>query len=245
VRALEPAVVAGSHGALLIEPHGFVGVRSLLDALIQSARLAGAIFQTPVSVVSVASRSGGVSIKCHDRAFDADAVVVAGGSWTGRIRVANLPVIPVHPVRGQLLHLRWHGADIPSRVVWGPDCYAVPWPDGSLLIGATVEQVGFDERVTAEGVASLTAAATALLPGAAAAEFVAARAGLRPASPDGLPVIGIHPAAPGVCFASGHYRNGILLAPLTAVLVAGLVLDRVGDPALAPLSPDRFHKSTP
>jgi glycine oxidase len=244
VASIEAAVTTTARGALLIEPHGFVGVRSLVLALVQSARLAGVVFHSDVDVISIAARAGGVSITCRDRTVDADAAVLAAGSWAGRIRVANLPVMPVRPVRGQLLHLRWQGAGMPSRVVWGPGCYTVPWPDGSLLVGATVEDVGFDERVTTAGIASLASTVTALLPAAAAAEFIEARAGLRPATPDGLPIIGIHPAAPGVCFATGHYRNGILLAPLTADLVTRLLLDRDTDHALTALSPARIHKST-
>ena len=245
VAAIEPAVTSAAYGALLIEAHGFVGVRSLVLALVQSARLAGVAFHSDVDVVSIASRAGGVSIKCRERTVDGDAAVLAAGSWAGRIRVANLPVMPVRPVRGQLLHLRWQGAGMPSRVVWGPGCYTVPWPDGSLLVGATVEEVGFDERVTTAGVADLASTVTSLLPAAASAEFVEARAGLRPATPDGLPIVGTHPAAPGVCFATGHYRNGILLAPLTAELVTRLMLDRDADAALTAVSPVRINKSSP
>jgi glycine/D-amino acid oxidase-like deaminating enzyme len=112
-----------------------------------------------------------------------------------------------------------------ARVVWGAGGYVVPWQDGRLLVGATVEDVGFDESVTPSGVATLLARAAALLPGAVDARCEGARAGLRPATPDELPIVGPSAALPGVYYATGHYRNGVLLAPLTAAIIADLVVD--------------------
>jgi len=129
-------------------------------------------------------------------------------------------------VRGQLLHLRWTAAARPARPVWGPGCYTVPWSDGTLLVGATVEEAGFDESTTVAGVQSLTSAVTAMLPGAATATLLDARAGLRPATADGLPIIGMSRSAPNVMFATGHFRNGILLAPLTAAMAEAALLNR-------------------
>jgi glycine oxidase len=117
----------------------------------------------------------------------------------------------VRPVRGQLLHLRWPTASI-ARIVWGARCYAVPWPDGTVLVGATTEDVGFDERATVSGVRDLLDAAAELLPRAWQADFSGVRAGLRPASPDELPLIGPSARVPGLVYATGHYRNGVLLA---------------------------------
>jgi glycine oxidase len=156
-------------------------------------------------------------------------VVIAAGSWSGRVRVANVPPLPVRPIRGQLLHLRWNRGPMPTRVVWGHDCYTVPWHDGTLLVGATVEDAGFDESSTVEGVRLLTDAVGTLLPDARNAAMAEVRVGLRPASPDGLPLIGPLSMAPAVTLATGHYRNGILLAPLTAQLVASSILDGVSD----------------
>jgi glycine oxidase len=122
-------------------------------------------------------------------------------------------------------------------VLWGKDCYVVPWQDGTVLVGATVEDVGFDERTTAAGVRDLLDAVCDLLPEAWGATFLEARAGLRPATEDGLPVIGRSTEAPGVIYATGHYRNGVLLAPLTAAIVADLILEGREDAALATTSP--------
>jgi glycine oxidase len=123
--------------------------------------------------------------------------------------------------------------------VWGTGCYTVPWSDGSLLVGATVEDAGFDEHSTVEGVAELAAAVQRLLPAAAKASIDAIRVGLRPATPDGLPWIGPLAAAPRVIMAAGHFRNGVLLAPLTADLVATIIAGQTTDPALALTTPNR------
>jgi glycine/D-amino acid oxidase-like deaminating enzyme len=116
----------------------------------------------------------------------------------------------------------------------------VPWRDGTLLVGATVEEVGFDDRTTAAGVRDLLEAACEMLPEAWGATFLEARAGLRPATPDGLPIIGRSRRTEGLVYATGHFRNGILLAPLTASIVADLILDGRDDPALALTSPGRI-----
>ena len=239
LRDVAPAVSPHARGGLLIPSHGWVGVRSLLAALLQSARLAGARFESPVAVDAIRVKET-VMIRAGDRRLEADAAVLASGSWSGRVRLDDVPALPLRPVRGQLLHLQWPGAPLPPIVIWGPDCYAVPWSDGTVLIGATVEEAGFDERATVDGVASLTRAATALLPGAADAAVAGTRVGLRPASPDGLPIIGAVPSMPGVFVATAHYRNGILLAPVTAELVTRMVLDGVAFPELDRFSPDRF-----
>jgi glycine/D-amino acid oxidase-like deaminating enzyme len=125
-------------------------------------------------------------------------------------------------------------------VTWGERCYLVPWDDGTLLVGATVEDVGFDERTTVAGVLDLMEAACELLPHAWTARFVAARAGLRPATPDDLPIIGFSAAVPNLMYACGHYRNGVLLAPLTAQFVADVLLENVVDPMMDLTKPQRF-----
>ena len=236
----EPAATSAALGGLLIPEHGFVGGPSLVDALVQSARLGGAWFESPVEIVHVDPRADRVDARAGDRHYTADHVVIAAGSWSRKVRVAGLPALPIRPVRGQLLHLRWTGAGIPSRVVWGPRCYTVPWPDGSLLVGATVEDVGFDERTTVAGVRHLMDAAAELLPDVSDASFEGVRVGLRPAAPDGLPVIGPFPSTPRVTLATGHFRNGVLLAPLTARIVSDYVLDGVTDPAFSVTTPARF-----
>ena len=244
LRAFEPSVSRSARGGLQIHTHGWVGVSSFITALVQSARLTGtgARFETPVEAVAIDPTAGGIDVRAGDRMYRADFVVIASGSWSGRIKIGGVRPLPMRPVRGQLLHLQWPSTSaLPQRVVWGPRCYTVPWTDGSLLVGATVEDVGFDERTTVAGVHELTDGVAQLLPDARQATVTAVRAGLRPALPDGLPAIGPWPSDPRIVAATGHYRNGILLAPLTAQLVERYIVDGVVDPAFDVTSPARFN----
>jgi glycine oxidase len=238
---IEPGVTPDAAGALLIGSHGHVGVPSLMRALTLSARLAGAVFEAPVEAVEVAAKPGDLVVRTGAHAYAADAVVVAAGSWSGALRIADAPAWPVRPVRGQLLELQWAtDRPLPRRVVWGPGCYCVPWASGSVLVGATSEEAGFDERSTVAGVAQLTAAVAALLPEARQAAVREIRVGLRPATSDGLPIVGPLRGFPRIVAATGHFRNGILLAPLTARAVARYVLDGTPDDLFAIATPDRF-----
>jgi glycine/D-amino acid oxidase-like deaminating enzyme len=132
----------------------------------------------------------------------------------------------------------WNGPPL-RRVTWGERCYLVPWDDGTLLVGATVEDVGFDERTTMAGVRDLIDAACELVPQGWTASLKTARAGLRPGTPDGLPIIGRSGVLPGLVYATGHYRSGVQLAPLTATLSQICCRDKV-DPLLDLVAPARF-----
>ena len=239
VLAMEPGVGLGVRAGLLLPEQGFVRARDLTLALADAAERAGATIHAGVRVDAVESGASGITAQCGDRLIEADCAVLAAGSWSGQDVFTPTAATPVTPVRGQLLHLR-AAAPLASRVVWGTDCYLVPWTDGSLLVGGTVEQVGFDERPTDEGVQGLRRAAAELLPASALADLQEVRVGLRPGTPDGVPVIGRAAANPRVIFATGHYRNGVLLAPLTADLVADLVVDGREGPELALMAPARF-----
>lgn len=219
-----------------IPAHGYVAAAPLAGALAAAAERAGAVFVRS-RVERVASEGGSLTVHTASATFDAATVVMAAGAWVDSIAGVRMP--PIRPVRGQLLYLRWQAAPL-STIIWGPACYVVPWIDGTVLVGATMEEAGYDERNTADGVRALLAAVCDLLPEARSATFLGARVGLRPATPDDLPVIGSDPRAPGVIHASGHYRNGILLAPITARLVADLVVNGRSDPILDSFRPDRF-----
>lgn len=240
VRAFEPSLTPAAQGGLLTLDHGLVGVDSLVNALVHQAKLAGATFEFPVEVLALEQIRDGVELRSADRTWTADAVVLASGSWARRVKTTGLPALPVRPVRGQLLHLQWCEGDQPGRVCWGPNCYTVPWSDGSLLVGATVEDVGFDEGTTVAGVNALTSAVIELLPHASGARLESVRVGLRPVLPDEMPAIGPFANAPRVIAAVGHYRSGVLLAPLTAEMVTSYLLDGKTDAAFAVTSPDRF-----
>jgi glycine oxidase len=216
---------ARAAGAVLAPGHGYVDAPVLTEALAWAAMRHGARIETGLRVLRLEQDGAQVAIRTADGGVShASTAVIAAGSWSTQPEFAHLrPREDVRPVRGQLLRLRTEVAL--SRILWGPDCYIVPRDDGLVLVGATVEDVGFDERTTAAGVRDLLEAACELVPELWRASFIEARAGLRPATASGLPVIGRSSESPNVIFATGHFRNGVLLAPLTAKLVGDLVLD--------------------
>jgi glycine oxidase len=244
LRDVEPLAAAGALGGLLIDIHGFVGVPDFTTALATAAMRAGARFALDARVISVSpSADGRLVVHTENGPTVADRVVLAAGSWTGQVRIAGVVASPgVKPIRGQLLHLAWQTAQPIRHVLWGTDCYIVPWVNGRVLVGATMEDVGFDERATAAGVRDLLEAGCALVPQLWQASFEEVRVGLRPGSPDGLPLVGESQVVPGLVYATGHYRNGVLLAPLTAELVKSIVMGDTSDAALDALRPARIGR---
>jgi glycine oxidase len=239
-RIEEPHLSADVAGGLLITAHGFVAVNDLTRALVAAARHHGAQLVEQSHVRRIGCVDADLVVETDRGSLRGNAVVLAAGSWSGAIAIEGVTsAIPVRPVRGQLMYLGWSGSPL-RRVIWSPRCYLVPWDDGTVLVGATTEEAGFDERVTVAGVRDLLDAACEITPHAWTASFAGARAGLRPGTPDGLPVIGASQVVPNLMYATGHYRNGVLLSPLTAQLVADVMLDDRADPALAAVSPARF-----
>ena len=244
LRDVEPLASTGALGGLLIDMHGFIGVPEFTGALASAAMRAGARFAQDTRVVSIAPTADRrVVVTTGNGPSVADHVILAAGSWAGQIRIDGVAdPVAVRPVRGQLLHLAWPTTQPLRHVLWGTDCYIVPWLNGRVLIGATVEDAGFDERATAAGVRDLLEAGCALVPQLWQATFEEVRVGLRPASPDGLPIVGRSEVVPGLIYATGHYRNGVLLTPLTAALVNSLVMGEDADSALEMLRPSRFAR---
>ncbi len=238
ISLLEPGIASGARAGLIVPQHGYVGVSSLMTALVGAGTRRGV---TPVTakVEAVVTAGGRVTLTASDGDLVCDAVVVAAGSWSGGITTGGAPPVPVRPVRGQLVQLQASPGTL-QRVVWGSACYLVPWMNGTVLVGATVEDVGFDERVTDEGVRRLRADGERIVPALGSAAFVEARAGLRPATNDELPIVGPSSTMRGVFYATGHYRNGVLLAPWTASAVADLVLTGTSTSELDSVRPDRF-----
>jgi glycine oxidase len=242
-RRLEPALGPSTRGGLWLPDDHQVDNRRFLDALDRANRRAGvAAVLEPARLVTGSSvdTPSGVHLV-------ADAVVVATGAWPAPLATGDGvgPAPPVRPVKGQALRLQaTAGAVLPTRTIRGIDAYVVPRDHGELVVGATSEEKGYDTTVTAGAVLDLLRAAWELLPGVAEAAFVEALAGLRPATPDNAPIIG-RLGADGPFVATGHHRHGVLLSPLTAELVAHLVLGvpvpGTADPApfLAACDPDR------
>jgi glycine oxidase len=238
----EPLASKQAHGALFVPNHGFVAVTSMTLAAAAAAEKNGATLVSNTGAIRILPGANGrVDVHSSLRTWQADRVVLAAGSWSSMITVEGADRIPVKPIRGQLIQLQTDPGAI-QRVIWGPDGYLVPWPDGSVLVGSTVEDVGFDERHTDEAVARLRAAAASLVPALAKAELSSVRTGLRPKGPDDLPILGRSTAVPGLIYATAHYRNGVMFAPLTVQLVSDLVFDREDDPALRDLDPARHGK---
>jgi glycine oxidase len=186
--------------------------------------------------VDGATLAGGRRLAC-------ETLVVAAGAWSPAL--VGLPpetLPPVRPVKGQILTLRARpeAAPLAQRLVRTPRCYAVSRPGGQTVVGATSEERGFDVRVTAEGVFRLLEAAREVLPDVDELELVEARAGLRPVTPDNAPVVGRTPEVEGLVWATGHGRNGVLLAPITADAVAALARGEQVPEPLERFGPERF-----
>lgn len=240
VRQMEPSIGEEAVGALFFPNDHQVENRQLTRAYHASARNAGAEFRLGAGARSIEGRPGGIRVALDDGdTVDASAVVIAAGSWSGQI--AGLPApLPVEPVHGQLIAIEM--APPPLRhTLATPDVYMVPRLDGRLIIGATSERVGFRRAVTMGGLRRLVTAALRLIPGMADRPVLAQWSGLRPGTPDGLPILGRDPAMPRVIYATGHYRNGILLAPLTGELVGTIALGGAIDEDLTPYGVDRFR----
>ena len=226
-------------------PAARVDGRSMTAAL-HSATGAG-LTTVPASAAMVGSVGSRVTaVQAGDESIACDAVVIAGGAWTPELARRLDVDIPVRPVRGQIVHLHLEGIDTSAWPIVSPvgSQYIVPWPDGRVVVGATVEpDAGFDARATAAGMRQLFSEMLRVAPGLADASFVEIRAGLRPVSADDAPVLGRLPGWENAYVCTGHGANGLLLGPYSAHLVAALVTG--GTPALdlTPFAVERFTTS--
>jgi glycine oxidase len=224
-------------GLLLAGDHWLDNVR-LTRALAASALARGVGLVTGRPVTQLVVEAGRVAgVRAGGERFEAPIVINAAGAWAGLLAGDPQPP-PVEPIRGQMVALDMAMAPLRHVVVSGHG-YLVPRLDGRLLVGSTSEKVGFEKSVTAGGLSTLLAAALRVVPILADVRIAETWAGLRPGTPDGLPVIGAG-AVPGLVHAAGLYRNGILLGPLVGEIVADQVLGRPMAVDLTPFSPARF-----
>jgi glycine oxidase len=235
-RDLEPGLTPSFHGGVFAAGEAAVDPRALTRALLAACEAEGVEVRTETEVVDgifdgerlvgvrTAQESAGPFDRAGEEEIRADHVVLASGAWSGAM--AWLPEHarpPVRPVKGQVVELRRRDKEPPARHILASErVYLVPRPDDRLVIGATVEEMGFDTAVTAGGVHELLREAYRLLPDVAEMEWVGATAGLRPGTPNNLPLVGPG-AVEGLVLATGHFRNGVLLAPLAAQAVADLL----------------------
>jgi glycine oxidase len=239
VRAHLPGATENVLSGLLVLDDFRVSARRLSRALIAAARSEGVEVRAESGVRSVRSVNGrvaGVFLE-NGASISAERVVLSAGAWSGT--VGGIPPLPVRPVRGQMLAL--HPDSFPlRRIVETEAVYLVPREDGRVLVGATVEEVGFRDGNTAGGIRQLLSAAAHLFPALEASPLGEIWSGLRPATRDGNPILGADPEIEGLFHASGHYRNGVLLAPATARSLVPLLLDGVSEAIPAEFSPARF-----
>ena len=242
VRQLEPSINEDVRAALKFPLDTQVENRRLLSALASTNERLGVRMETGTAVKSLKIERDRVTGIETSRGFIATgAVVIAGGAWSSLLGAGDkaLPDLRIKPVRGQMLCFEPQ-PQIARHVIYSPRGYLVPRRDGRLLAGSTTEHAGFEKQVTAAGVHSILKAALEISPRIAALPLTDSWAGLRPRAGDTLPVLGPCAEIAGVYYATGHYRNGILLAPITGELIARAVVDRVFPATLEIFSPDRF-----
>ncbi|TQK43950.1 glycine oxidase [Streptomyces sp. SLBN-118] len=246
-RRLEPMLAPGVRGGLRVDGDHQVDPRRLAGALVTACERAGVIFHRGwAERLSVVRDRAAGAVLTDGEELSADQVVLAGGSHSGRLGGVPAEVLPpVRPVKGQVLRLTVPTAYAPflSRtvraVVRGSDVYLVPRENGELVIGATSEELGWDRTVTAGGVYELLRDAHELVPGITELPLTETRAGLRPGSPDNAPLLGPS-ALPGLHLATGHYRNGVLLTPVTGDVLAELLVTGALPDQVRPFTPLRF-----
>ncbi len=239
-RELEPRLGGRITGGVFSSDEGGINNQMLSLAVARAATARGARLHTDTPVTGFEAAGCRITaVVSRDRRFAGDHVVLAAGARSRQLAKLLGVEVPVRPIRGQMIAL---GGMLPPirRIVWGPDGYLVPRANGLVFAGATVEDVGFRRRTTKAAVRRLRSMAAALVPQLRAATTQFEWAGLRPGSPDGLPIIGPVPGLENLVAATGHYRNGILLGPLTGRVVADGLTRGDWDGVPQAFSPTRF-----
>lgn len=240
VGKLEPGLTKEIGGALFFPGDHHVNNSELTRAMAEAARALGVLIVEGSPVTGFVYEGDRVAgVRTHQEIYTAAHVVLCTGAWSGQLGAPLARRIPVEPARGQMLC-----ATLPEpplrHAVWGKGGYLVPRLNGELIVGSTVEYVGFEKTVTLDGIRHLSELTVALLPGLAQQPLTRLWAGFRPHAKDGLPIIGPLAGLDGLSIATGHFRNGILLGPLTGRLVAERILDEPVSFSLDAFSPRRF-----
>jgi glycine oxidase len=231
LQLLEPSLHTTGQSAFFVQEDS-VDPLLLMQAALAVARNLGVEIRGHTAVRKICACHSAVEVLTEADTFTAASVVDCRGAWSGA---------PVRPRKGQMLYVQ-PLASLLQHVFRAPDIYIVPRSSGKVLIGATVEDVGFDKTVNPSAIHQLLSAADKYLPGLASAPIIQSWAGLRPGTPDDLPILGPTKAA-GMFVATGHFRNGILLAPITAQIMANLVVGRSSPMDISDFSPGRFRNT--
>jgi len=243
LRGLEPRVAAARGGVYSPQYHQ-VNAHRLTQALAQAAVARGAALRQGVVVTGfVTNGSRVMGVRTGEGRLMAEQVILAAGSWTAALGRRLGLTLPVKPMRGQMLAFPDFSSPLRHILLGKNGGYLAPKANGLLFVGSTVEDVGFRKNTTAKGLAGLRRMAATLVPSLAYAEVASDWAGLRPGSPDGLPILGPVPGWEGLSVASGHFRKGILLAPITGRLMAQWLTEGRGETSLDAFSPARFAAS--
>jgi glycine oxidase len=242
---LEPSLNPSLSGAVLVPGDHQVDNRLLVEALRLSFIAAGGVLRADSGDAGIAITAGrAIGVESSGVLHRADRVIVAAGAWTPN--VPGLPASarpPVRPVKGQMIALGMEqAAPILTRTLWTQKAYLVPRLDGRLIIGATTEERGFNTALTAGGMLSLLESAWRAIPAIEELPILEGWVGFRPGSRDDAPILGAT-GIDGLILATGHHRNGILLAPITADAIATLVLTGRTEPAIAAFGLERFQKT--
>jgi glycine oxidase len=233
---LEPALSGNTHSAFLLKERS-VDPRALTTAAIKTAKNRGVDFSSADPVTAIDLSDGHVTgVTTTKTFFLAPKVVNCAGAWSGQL---GPHAFPTRPVKGQILCLAMPSRTLLKHVIRTAQVYLIPRSDGRLLLGATVEEAGFDKRTDAPTIQRLHHAAIALVAKLSDAKILEAWAGLRPGTPDALPILGAT-ETPGYYVATGHFRDGILLAPITAEVMADVITGTKCSYDLSAFSPRRF-----
>jgi glycine oxidase len=242
-REIEPCISEATRGALRFPLDIQVENRRLLNALVNSVNNLNVTIAAETSVETIVTdRSRLRGVQTSRGFIGCNTAIVAAGPWSSLIQHAAAPTIgpAIEPIRGQMLCFDAK-PQLTRHVIYSPRGYLVPRQDGRLLAGSTGENAGFTKQVTAGGIAAILAHAHEISPAIAHLPLLDSWSGLRPRAADGLPVLGPCDEIEGLFYATGHYRNGILLAPVTGELIAAAVVERRVSPLLAAFSPNRFN----
>lgn len=235
----EPALTDHMVGANYYPDDHQVDPVLLARALAAAVARLGGTFRSGVDVIGLAVHNGRViGVQTESGVIHADSVVIASGAWS--MRLAGLPTLrtSIKPMSGQMVQVETR-PPLFRHIVYGFQGYVVPRADGRVLMGSTLEDRGFDKAVTTAGIHRITGMAMAMVPALATARLTSTWAGLRPAPGDGLPLLGGVHDLPGLFFASGHYRNGILLTPITGEVIRDLIQGRQPSVNIAPFLPQQ------